>query len=132
MKLVTDVSRGQNLEESLATLNTRVLGPNLSYNPPPGLDPHKYHMCPITVSTNMKKLALDNLGVLELAKQTGNPVFAIFAKVKSTCKEYTPADFRKLAQYPQKTTKACSRILLTLGCPIILIDKAYLAKIKIG
>jgi hypothetical protein len=91
----------------------------------------KFLFAPIIVSTNVRRLAMSNIAVCELAKQTGNPLFVFYARMQ---KNILPdkKDFLRLGFYPQKVTSVSARIILTLGAPVVLTTSVGLGEKRVG
>jgi hypothetical protein len=91
-------------------------------------------LAPVIVTTNVRKLALCNQGAAAIAKESGNPLYVIYARMQRSILGDASL-FRRLCFYPQKgtqSTKTSARLMLTIGIPIMLTGHIGMGKYALG
>jgi hypothetical protein len=104
-ELTASLARGENHNPAtLEILNSRVLS-NMVLFTIPDLDKKDLRkesiLAPIIVSTNTRKLSLNNIAAAHLSSFTKSPLYVIYAHMQRTVLP-DPSLFRRLCFYPEK------------------------------
>ena len=106
--LTSDIARGYNFNfPMLNTLNSRVLSSTVPFTIPDleNKDLTKESVfVPILVSTNIRKLSLNNSAAASISQVSGNPLYACYARMQRSILP-DPALFRRLCFYPEKVLR---------------------------